>query len=168
MLLKKFYRKDPAGENAVAGVGLIHTGTHPEQNFSARLVAQGLAQGWLAIGGGKLTLTTVDPDLESEAKLEYTIVRGPGLYCCHCAKRLEDDVTGELARGHVAEAHPGAESPDRDNPAGYRRITGYEAVLDAAQHEKYRAQPGDPLTVDAVARELVRDAKKRAAQKKGA
>ncbi len=115
-------------------VSCAHTGVSPEQNFSAGLINAALSEGWATISKGVLTLHVVPEDLI------YTIKRMPGRYCCHCGEKLPDDSTGELARGHVATAHPGAESPDPSNPAGYCMTSAYECVLDAAQHERFRVR----------------------------
>lgn len=53
-------------------IELEHTGTAPEQNFSVDLVAAGLAEGWISIASGHLTLH-VKPE-----NLVYRIRRVPG------------------------------------------------------------------------------------------
>jgi len=121
-------------------VELRHTGTNPEQNFSTGLVEAGLAEGWISIGQGKLTLRAKPEDLV------YAIKRGPGHYCCHCGERIPDanqflpGQQGEVTVGmrHVAEAHPNTPSPDPSNPAGYCRVNSYECVLDEKTHAKFR------------------------------
>lgn len=78
MLLKRHYRKDATGAlldpPQVAHLEVKHTGTTAEQHFSTRLVAAGLAEGWLSIDGQTLTLKS-EPD-----DLVYTILRVPGKY----------------------------------------------------------------------------------------
>jgi hypothetical protein len=111
-----------------------HTGTAPEQKFSAQTVEIGTREGWLRVRDGRIVL-----DVKPEA-LVYTIRRAPGRYCLHCGEKLLDDEKGALARAHVAQEHPGLASPDPSNPAGYEALHAFECVLDAAQHEKFRAR----------------------------
>jgi len=165
MLLKRIYDKPEGWERrvnirALGGVALTdpmkpegaclnppplshieikHTGTSPEQNFSDRLVAAGLAEGWITLGKGKLVLHGKPEDLN------YAVKRLPGYYCCHCRSALPDAgtiVAPGVTAGmqHVADAHSEKESPDPGNPAGYCRINYFECVLDSAQHEKFRAR----------------------------
>lgn len=146
MLLKRFYKtpKDWVKQVDKAGnctnpppldyLSVGHTGTHPEQHFSTRLVAQGAAEGWIQLEGDKLTLRAVPEDLR------YTIRRAPGVYCCHCDAKLEGG--GATAQAHVAAQHAGKKSPDAANPSGYAVLYHYDCVLDAKQHEKFRARPG--------------------------
>lgn len=112
-----------------------HTGTHPEQQFSRRLVDAGLHEGWISLGQGKLTLHTAEGDLA------YTIVRVPGTYCCYCNLALGDDPSGVTGRDHVALMHAGESCDDQDNPAGYRVTHAYECVLDADTHAKWQVPP---------------------------
>jgi hypothetical protein len=151
MLLKRKYDlRDPA-QPVVTGVELRHTGIKPEQNFSVRLVSQGLAEGWLELGDGTITLHT------DVAPLRYTVRRAPGYYCCHDGKRIPiSDMAqqerlrtgiGRLAaleaRAYLAtQGFAGKPSPDAANPAGYQVLEHYECVLDAAQHAKWKAKPG--------------------------
>lgn len=140
MLLKRLYTKPEGWEPQrapdgtltnplpVTGLDVKHTGTHPEQHFSRRLVDAGLREGWLSLRKGMLTLHTAQGDLD------YTVQRMPGLYCCHCDATLDDDPTGEAGRAHVAAMHADTASPDASNPAGYLRTHAYECVLDEVQH----------------------------------
>jgi len=131
MLMKRIYKQtDPPVLDHVA---IFHTGTTPEQNFSAGLIDSGVLEGWISLGQGKLTL-----HVRPEA-LVYTLKKIPGRYCCHCQEKLPDDATGELARSHVQHAHQGATSPDPQSPAGYRMLNHYECVLDSTQHNKWKA-----------------------------
>ena len=118
----------------IKGLKLKHTGTHPEQNFSRRLVEAGVAEGWASMGRGKIVLHTEGEDLE------YTIVRMPGTYCCFCDAKLDDDTTGALPRAHIAQQHAGETCADKSNPAGFRVTNAYECVLDEEQHAYWNAQ----------------------------
>jgi len=110
-----------------------HTGVRAAQNFSTRLVAQGVADGWITIDGDTLTLRA-DPE-----DLVYTIVARPGFYCCHDGKAFADR-DGALL---YTQTYFGAEeSPDQNHPHGWGRRNHYECVLDARQHAKFRAVPG--------------------------
>ena len=148
MLLKRHYdtpegwepKRNQAGilVNApkLSHVEVIHTGVHEEQNFSQRLVSAAVTEGWMTMSRGKIILHTPDEDLE------YTILRGPGVYCCHCAASLGEDASGAVGREHVRTLHPGEESPGSQNPAGYENTTAYHCVLDSEQHEKWRSPEG--------------------------
>jgi YgiT-type zinc finger domain-containing protein len=122
-----------------------HTGVKPEQNFSQKMIEAGQVAGFLTISKGELILHAKPEDLH------YTIVRGPGYYCCHCGEQIVDanqfvkDEEGEpteqtIGMLHVEEAHDGKESPDPNNPSGYRRVHGYETVLEEKQHKKFNLQ----------------------------
>ena len=118
MMLKRIF--DHSGETPrVSHLRVLHAG--PRQNITPRIIGQGAEEGWLSMGGGTITLKTVD----GQPDLVYRIVRAPGLYCCHCETRLPDQ-TG--ARAHVAEHHPAVPSPDANNPSGYRRDDFFACV----------------------------------------
>jgi hypothetical protein len=151
MELKRHYEKDADGKPVrVSHVSVVHTGTTPQQNFSGRLVDAGLADGWLAISGTRLTIKT------DGEPLGYTIVHPPGVYCCHDGKpialsqrardeRLRDPTHAKLAASEARaylEKHgfAGKASPDPQNPSGYRVADHYECVLDADQHAQFNVQ----------------------------
>lgn len=118
----------------VAGLEIKHTGTHAEQRFSRRFVESGLAEGWVSLGKGLLTLHTLNEDLQ------FTITRMPGTHCCHCDAALPYDPSGASSRAHVETEHAGAASPDPSNPAGYCVTHAYECVLDEVQHAAWNGQ----------------------------
>lgn len=140
MKLKKVFKKR-ASENdplILDYIALIDTGTTPEQNWSNRFITEGLKNKWLEFIGDKTILLHVSPET-----LRYDIKFAPGIYCCHCNQEL---VSGnEHAKVHVLEKHNGVESPDRNNPSGYRYVHGYECILDKSQHEKFKAVPGKAM-----------------------
>lgn len=109
-----------------------HTGIDAEQHFATHFVEQGLAEGWMTVGGGKLILHAQPEDLV------YTILRPPGRYCVHCGIKLEDDGNGESARAHVAAHHPDTPSPDQDHPAGYAYPMYYKVLLNPEQHSRFK------------------------------
>jgi hypothetical protein len=115
----------------VEGISVKHTGTHATQNFSRRLVDAGIAEGWMSMSRGMLTLHAEEEDLT------YTILRMPGMYCCHCDAKLEDDPSGATGRAHLAAEHAGTPSPDPSNPAGFRVTNAYECELDEEQHARW-------------------------------
>lgn len=134
MLLKRHF-KEPAAEGRprdLDHIQVIHTGVDAEQHFSKRMVDKGVAEGWITLGGGKLTLHAKPEDLE------YTILRPPGRWCVHCGVKLEDDQSGEAARAHVAAHHAGVASPDPRYPAGYAYPTHYKVTLRADQHSRLK------------------------------
>lgn len=116
----------------VVGVKVRDTGFSPGQNFSRRLVETALAEGWMSMGGGKLTLRASPEDLV------YTVLRVPGVYCDLCGEKL--DAGGPTAQLHVSSKHPGEPRSDAW-PSGYAQINAYECVLGEVQHKKYRALP---------------------------
>ncbi len=80
MLLKRHYRKEASGvlcePPLLDYVEVKHTGHSPAQHFSDGLVAAGLAEGWMSIKNGVLTLHAQPEDLH------YQILRVPGKYPC--------------------------------------------------------------------------------------
>lgn len=136
MRLKRIYHQDKLKRDeqgnvvevlpgAVAGVKVLRAAK--VHHFSESFILGGIREGWLELEGDRLTLHDLN-----EPALTYFVLREPGYYCCHCGKKLRDgeataDVAARLA--HVAE-HGGEESPDPNNPAGYRRDHSYTCVLD--------------------------------------
>ena len=90
-----------------------------------RFVSNAAAEGWATLGQGKIVFHT-EPD-----EVVYAIVNPPGAYCCHCGDQLGGG--NEIAQEHVAMAHPGEESPDAENPSGYKVVHfyGLERLYDA-------------------------------------
>lgn len=126
-------------------ISLRHSGTSERQNFSAPLIAEGLASGFIEIDGDALTLHC------KPEPLRYAILRRPGYYCCHdgAAMPMSPAAYGDGAIAAVeaqaylaAHGHKGKPSPDRANPAGYERSHQYECVLDPEQHQRFKAVPG--------------------------
>ena len=141
MLLKRLYNaaKQPVG------VVVKHTGIAPEQNFSTKMVARAMAEGWMVIEGDQLLL------MSENGILRYTIKRVPGYYCVHngqpmnisAAAYADGSLAAIEARSYLAShGFAGVASPDPSKPAGYERINHYECVLDLDQHAKLRAIPG--------------------------
>ncbi len=90
------------------------------QKITQRTIDKGLAEGWMSIGNGMITLKSKPGDVS------YKIVRIPGYYCCHTNVMLDGEVA---ARRHVAEKFDGKASPDPANPAGYRKDNFYYCEL---------------------------------------
>lgn len=68
-------RLDPqTGKPVLSHIEVQHTGTTRDQHFSVDLVAAGLAEGWISIADGVLTLHAKPEDLR------YQILRVPGRY----------------------------------------------------------------------------------------
>jgi len=122
MLLRKEYAKDDAGELELDDDG-NPTVTHltileaPDvggaHHFSPRLVERGIADGWLGVGGGEFTVKTA----KGKADLVFKIVEPPGTFCAHCGERMSSSPD---ALAHIAAEHDGEDSPDAQNPSGYR------------------------------------------------
>jgi hypothetical protein len=96
------------------------------QHFTPELVRCGIDEGWLSMVDGVLTIHA------ENGAMTFNITREPGRYCCHCGQKLTDDGNGAAARVHVATAHPGAPSPDPENPSGYCCINYFDCVLGGA------------------------------------
>lgn len=165
MYVKKIYEK-----GAVVRWAIGHTGTDARQNFAENIITDGLAGGYMSIADGVLTIRAEPEDLR------YKILRGPGHYCVFDGAKIEDaraeagrDADGNIitrARRYVLEKFGDQKSPHPEWPAGYAWLRHYECELEPAQHRKFKAQPGDPLTIDHIKRDLVRKAKAKAAQRR--
>jgi hypothetical protein len=131
MLLKRIHDHS-SGAPVVIGVKVLRAGR--KQKFTPQLIERGIMEGWLALGGGRITLTGHDG-----AQHVWRIVRSPGRYCCHCGERLGDNADNmelaRLAQAHVAAKHAGVASPDPENPSGYLCTHAYKGV---------REQPAAP------------------------
>lgn len=101
-------------------VKLLHYGKR--WNPSTRVVSQGIMEGWLMLGGGKLVLKTPD----DTADIEYQIELAPGRYCAFCNEPVADEAT---ARAHLATMHDGEVCPDQNNPSGWKVLSGYQCRL---------------------------------------
>lgn len=125
MYLKRQYDHS-SGKPVVSGVKLLRA--NKRQHFSQSFIDGGMAEGWLSVGGGKITVTGTN------GKAEYLIVARPAIYCCHCDEQigaLNEGATPEGAkkmRAHVDGAHKGIVSPDPNNPAGYRQDNFFACV----------------------------------------
>lgn len=117
-----------------------HTGVDAEQNFSLRLVEQGLVEGWAFISGTKLTIKAQPEDLI------YTLKRTPGYYCISSGERIPISETawarmrsrpdgGDLSRREALAWLKVKGKPEAD----YEVTLAYECVLLPKLHEKYHA-----------------------------
>jgi len=132
MLLKRIYKEAREGETPELDyVSLAHTGVSPEQNFSIKLVTEFLVAGIMEIVDDELFFHVHPEDLH------YVIKRTPGRYCLHCGEKLSDDVSGQMARLHVAMKHAGVQSPSDNDPSGYVALNHFECVLNNKQHLKF-------------------------------
>jgi len=135
MLLKRIYKEAREGETPELDyISLAHTGVSPEQNFSVKLVTEGLGMGIMEIVEDELIFHVHPEDLH------FAIKRTPGRYCLHCGEKLTDDVGGQMARLHIAMKHAGVPSPSASDPSGYVALNHFECVLNDEQHEKYRVK----------------------------
>jgi hypothetical protein len=119
MLLKRQFNKKGEVTHLDVQIGQdVGKEWHP----SDRVVFGGMAEGWLSIAGGKLTIKT-GPDVDDHV---FEIVAPPGVFCCHCGEKLE--AGNEVAQKHVASDHAGGKSPDESHPAGYRQDNFFRLV----------------------------------------
>jgi hypothetical protein len=131
MLLKRLYDRSDPKSPKVNGVKILRAGAR--QNFSPDLLQQGVAQGWISLPKGKVVLHA------QGGVVTYVIKRGPGYYCCHCGKSVDDAIT---ARAHLEVEHRGEASPDKQNPSGYCRLNHFECVSEVTLAENATA-PGE-------------------------
>lgn len=133
MRLKRVYDK-----GRVTHVQVEQTGTSPQQNFSDRLVEEGVDHGWIAVSGTALTMKA-EPE-----SLRFTILRTPGYYCRSTGERipLSERALRRLATRQMdaprAEALAWLASKGLE-PTDYEVTLAFECVLDAGQHERFRA-----------------------------
>ena len=117
MELKRIFKDTPEGKK----VDHMRVGRlTPTQKFTQRTLDKGFAEGWLSIGDGKITIKS------SPSDVVYKIVAKPGLYCCFDNEPLDDE---KSAREYVNQQYAAQESPDRNNPAGYRKDKFYLCEL---------------------------------------
>jgi hypothetical protein len=101
MKLKRIFNRDEAGNpTTVSHLRVLQEPQNGQWNVGQRTIDKGIAEGWLSIGGGKLTIKTA----EGEPDVVYQIVQPPGHYCVYCGEAV-----GSTKRGlkHVAEKHAG-------------------------------------------------------------
>lgn len=82
------------------------------QKFTQKVINDLAEEGLLSIVKGKITIHS------KPEELVYEIKRKPGYYCCFDDKNLPNE---EQAREYVEKNFPGQQSPDPQNPAGYRK-----------------------------------------------
>ena len=104
-------------EAVVVGVKVKHAGD--KQHFSPRIIERGVAEGWMSLERGVITIHS------DEGDVVYKIKAPPGYFCCHCLQPLGGEAS---SRAHLADAHKGAKSPDAENPAGYRKNNYFDCV----------------------------------------
>lgn len=145
MLMKRQFNHDSDG--VPTSVSHIEMQRSTERwHASPRVVEKGIAEGWLSVGGGKLTIKTAVDDQD----VVYKIDRGPGHYCCECHAPLDGE---HSARRHVLEEHASVpaklipkdnqelqdgfhalladqefESSDGANPSGYCKLNYYDCA----------------------------------------
>lgn len=119
--------KDHSGKDIMLSVGVpICVGVHLRRaktkwNLSPDLIMKSQQEGWMKLEGDTLAVT------HSEGVLRYKVIAPPGYYCCHCGAALSEG--GTTAQLHVANHE--AESPDPQNPSGYKRNNFYACELES-------------------------------------
>ncbi|KKK48470.1 hypothetical protein LCGC14_3144790 [marine sediment metagenome] len=103
----------------IAYIEVKHCGD--AQNLNQGWVEKGIAEGWLAIADGKISIRTDDEPLV------FVIRRGPGHYSCFDGSKLNGQ---DEAKAHVAQQD--GESPDPQHPAGYVKQAYYQCVRENA------------------------------------
>lgn len=100
MRLKRIFKNDPDAKQPVSHIQVLGESRNGRWHVGQRTIDKGLAEGWLTVGGGKLTLKTAD----GEPDVQYEIVQPPGYYCVYCGVAV-----GSTKRGlqHIVEVHAG-------------------------------------------------------------
>jgi hypothetical protein len=142
-MLQRQYANDAAGAPRCTHVRVIHTGTHPQQNFSHRVVEQALVDGWMHLeSDGKIATLTVTAEPED---LHYRLKRAPGYYCRSTGELIPISPTAwtrmrSTGQGDMSSREAKAWLLARGKDAGDYEVTNaYECVLDAEQHAKFQA-----------------------------
>jgi len=94
--------------------------TSKKQNFSQKIINEFISDGVLLMGNGKLVITA------KPANLTYNIIRSPGYYCCFDHKKLADEAA---CKKYIADNFKGKQSPDQNNPLGYRKDNFFACEL---------------------------------------
>ena len=115
MFLKRMYDMG-ARPPVVTHVKILRAG--PRWRIPAQVVAEATAEGWMTLADGIVTLKAYPP-------VRYKVLRGPGLYCCHCGQAQTDR---HAVQAHLLAEHRGKASPDAENPSGYARLNYFDCV----------------------------------------
>jgi len=91
------------------------------QKFTPNFINKAVEENLVTLGKGQIKLHT-------KPELTYNIVTSPGYYCCHDNKKCGGE---KDAAQYVAERFKGKSSPDKNNPAGYRKDNFYTCELGA-------------------------------------
>lgn len=119
LLLKRLHDQEAKKRGEVKVSGVIVMGYGGEHHFTPKLVEMGVAENWLTMGNGQITV------VGKNKSASFKIVRTPGYYCSHCKAPMPD---GSAAAAHVKTKHAGVKSPDRNNPSGYGKQNYFETV----------------------------------------
>lgn len=132
MLMQRQYNK--AGK--CTHVAVKHTGTSQAQNFSHRLVENGVADGWIEVGPSHLVIKT------DGEPLRYALKRTPGYYCLSTGERIPVSAMAWASprRGELAsrEARDWLQQAGKA-PTDYEVTNAYECTLALEQHHRFRA-----------------------------
>lgn len=130
MLMQRQY--DKAGK--CTHVVVKHTGTTAAQNFSHRMVENGVADGWITLSDTHLHIQT-DGD-----PLRYAIKRTPGYYCVSTGERIPVSAMAWASprRGELASREARMWLATRGKAANDYEVTNaYECVLGDEQHAQF-------------------------------
>ena len=89
-------------------------------NFATDFVYENLANGSFSMNRGIISMHTDGDDVK------YRVIRGPGYYCCFDDVQLSGE---DAAREYVVNNFAGQESPDKNNPSGYRKDSFFHCRL---------------------------------------
>lgn len=126
MLLKRRFERDTNGPVKDAGGNLIlkhievkRLPKDGKQRITRKMVDRGLEEGFISLIKGNIIFHTVP-------ELIFKVIHSPGIFCCFDEKRMGDQ---KEARAYVKANFAGQESPDKNNPAGYRDSRSYACEL---------------------------------------
>lgn len=123
----------------ITHVEVMHTGTSPEQNFDDGMIDRAVIDGWATLSADRLQLKT------DGEPLRYTVTRAPGYFCKSTGEAIPMSAKA-WARfrysGDSALSQPEARAWLKANDKAdndYDIAVAYHCVLDADQHERFRA-----------------------------
>jgi len=111
----------------VSHVVVRHESKNGIWNVGHRTIDKGLAEGWLAMGAGKIVLKTA----AGEPDVEYRILRAPGYYCVYCGAPVDATKRGLTAAGKAHMATHAGETLASFSAAGKLP----KPLADLSQHE---------------------------------
>ncbi len=121
MQVKRMFREEE-GEKVFDHLKIIRHGK--AQNFTQKFINRAMQDGFLTMSKGQIIIHGKPADLT------YKIVRTPGYYCCFDHARMDGE---KDANKYIESNFKGKDSPDTNNPAGYRKDNFFHCELVEAE-----------------------------------